>query len=154
MVNVQIYYDSKHGNTKFVAEKIAQGLQDKGVEVNLAYVKEARLDGAVCADLVLLGAPNHMGRPSMTMKRFVEYLSTADLSATKVAVFGTYSGRVRLTDRAVKKLEALVQEKLPNLKLVVPGLSVRVNGIKGPVVDGELPRCVAFGREIAVQLGV
>jgi flavorubredoxin len=90
----------------------------------------------------------------MTMKRFVEYLSTADLSATKVAVFGTYSGRVRLTDRAVKKLEALVQEKLPNLKLVVPSLSVRVNGIKGPVADGELPRCVAFGREIAVQLRV
>ena len=52
----------------------------------------------------------------------------------KAAVFGTYSG-----DRAVKKLELMVQEKLPNLKLLVPGLSVRVNGIKGPVVDGELP---------------
>lgn len=153
MVRVQIYYDSKYGNTKLAAGKIAQGLKDRGIEADLTYVKEARLTGAVCADLILLGAPNHMGRPSMTMKRFVEYLSTVEFKATKAAVFGTYSGRLRTVERAVKKLELMVQEKLPNLKLLVPGLSVRVNGVKGPVVDGELLRCVVFGWEIANQLG-
>ncbi|MCW3983793.1 MAG: flavodoxin domain-containing protein [Candidatus Bathyarchaeota archaeon] len=154
MASVFIFYDSKYGNTKLAAEKIAEGLKSAGVAVEAGYVREVGLDGAACSDLIVLGAPNHMGRPSRTMKRFIEYLATADLKATKVAVFGTYAGRARPIDRAVKKLEGMVQERLPNLGLVLPGLSVRVNGIKGPVVDGELDRCVEFGRSIAVQLGV
>ncbi len=74
------------------------------------------------------------------------------MKPAKVVVFGTYSGRVRPVDRAVKKLEGMVQTKLPNLKLVLPGLSVRVNGVRGPVMEGELPKCVEFGRTIAAQL--
>jgi flavorubredoxin len=154
MVNVFILYDSKYGNTKLVAEKIADGLKSEATMVNAGYVREVGLDEVVCSDLIVLGAPNHMGRPSRTMKRFIDYLATADLKATKVAVFGTYAGRARPIDRAVKKLESMVKARLPNLKLVLPGLSVRVNGIKGPVVDGELDRCVEFGSSIAAQLGV
>ena len=154
MVNVFVFYDSKYGNTKLVAEKIAEGLKSEGVTVNLGYVKEVGLDGAVCSDALVLGAPNHMGRPSRTMKQFIEHLSTADLKAKKAAVFGTYAGRVRPVDRAVKKLEGMVQTKLPSLQLVLPGLSVRVNGVTGPVMAGELPKCVEFGRMIAVQLRV
>ena len=152
MVKVFILYDSKYGNTKLVAEKIAEGQKIKEVTVNAGYVREVGLDEAICSDLIVLGAPNHMGRPSRTMKRFIDYLATADLKATKVAVFGTYAGRARPIDRAVKKLESMVQARLPNLKLVLPGLSVRVNGMKGPVIDGELPRCVEFGSAIAAQL--
>ncbi len=152
MVRVFILYDSKYGNTKLVAEKIAEGLKSAGVMVDAGHVREVGLDGAVCSDLIAIGAPNHMGRPSRTMKRFIDYLATADLKATKVAVFGTYAGRARPIDRAVKKLESMVQAKLPNLKLVLPGLSVRVNGMKGPVMEEELPRCVEFGRAIATQL--
>ena len=152
MVKVFILYDSKYGNTKLVAEKIAEGLKIKEATVNAGYVREVGLDEAICSDLIVLGAPNHMGRPSRTMKRFIDYLATADLKATKVAVFGTYAGRARPIDRAVKKLESMVQARLPNLKLVLPGLSVRVNGMKGPDIDGELPRCVEFGSAIAAQL--
>jgi flavodoxin len=86
------------------------------------------------------------------MKKFVDRLAELDLKAKNVAVFGTYSGRVRLVDRAVKKLEKMVKEKLPNLNLISPGLSIRVNGVTGPLVEGELPKCVDFGKKIAGQL--
>jgi len=118
----------------------------------LGYVREVRFDSAVCSDVLLLGAPNHMGRPSRAMKQFIDYLATADLKATKVAIFGTYAGRARPVDRAVKKLEAMVEAKLPRLKLVSPGLSVRVNGVRGPVMEEELPKCVEFGKSLAAQL--
>ncbi len=75
MVSVFVFYDSKYGNTKLVAEKIAGGLKSEGVTVELGYVREARLDGAVCSDAIVLGAPNHMGRPSWTMKHFIDYIS-------------------------------------------------------------------------------
>jgi hypothetical protein len=55
-------------------------------------------------------------------------------------------------DRAVKKLEKMAKKKLPNLNQISPGLSIKVNGIPGPIVEGELPKCVDFGKKIATQL--
>jgi flavorubredoxin len=86
------------------------------------------------------------------MQKFIDHLASAELNAQKVAVFGTYAGKERIQDRAVKKLERIVAEKLPNLKLVMPGLSVHVKGVSGPVVEGELPKCVEYGKAIATQL--
>jgi flavorubredoxin len=151
MVKVSVFYDSKYGNTQQAAEKIAEGLHSKGVEADLANIKDVK-PRAVCSDVIILGAPNHMASPSRAMKRFIEYLVAADLTATRYAVFGTYAGRSRPVDRAMKKLEVLVQAKMPSLKLVLPGLSVRVNGVRGPVMDGELSRCVEFGVALATQL--
>lgn len=152
MVNVSVFYDSKYGNTHRAAEKIVEGLQNKGVTADLANIKNVRSGGAICSDVIVLGAPNHMAAPSRAMKRFVEYLAAADLKATQFAVFGTYAGRARPVDRAVKKLEALVQAKMPTLKPVLPGLSVSVNGVRGPVMDGELSKCLEFGYALAVKL--
>jgi flavorubredoxin len=140
MGNVIIFYDSKYGNTKVVAEKIAEGLRIEGAKVDLHNLKELRIDSAICAEGILIGAPNHMGRPSGVMKKFIEYLATADLRATHIAVFGTYSGRVRSVDRAVKKLEKIIQTKMPNLKMISSSLSVKVNGVSGPVLEEELPK--------------
>ena len=152
-MKVFIIYDSKYGNTKTVAENILEGLkQVEGIEAAIGYAKEVSSQSLVCYDAFILGAPNHMGRPSRTMKKFVDRLAELDLKAKNVAVFGTYSGRVRLVDRAVKKLEKIVEKTLPNLKLLSPSLSVRVKGVTGPVAEGELPKCQDYGRRTANQL--
>ncbi len=152
MVRVFVFYDSKYGNTKLVAEKIAEGMRNGGVEVDLGYVKEVTAEHALDYDSLVLGAPNHMGRPSQTMKKFINHLSSFGLKNKKVAVFGTYSGKLRVLDRSVRKMERMVQEKLPNLTLISPSLSVRVKSVSGPIVDGELPKCVDFGKALVAQL--
>ena len=152
MVRVFVFYDSKYGNTKLVAEKIAEGMRNGGVEVDLGYVKDVTAEHALDYDSLVLGAPNHMGRPSQTMKKFINHLSSFGLKNKKVAVFGTYSGKLRVLDRSVRKMERMVQEKLPNLTLISPSLSVRVKGVSGPIVDGELPKCVDFGKALVAQL--
>jgi menaquinone-dependent protoporphyrinogen IX oxidase len=153
LVKVFVVYDTKYGNTKLVAEHILKGLREvEGIETAIGYVKEIDIETMNDYDAIVLGAPNHMGRPSRTMKKFVEKLAELDLKAKNVAVFGTYSGTARPVDRAVKKMEKMVAKKLPKLNLISSGLSIRVNGIPGPIVDGELPKCVEFGKKIASQL--
>jgi flavorubredoxin len=152
MVKVFVFYDSKYGNTKLAAEKVAEGMRAAGAEVSLGYVKEVRPEAAADYDAIVLGAPNHMASPSRAMKSFIDELAKVELKAGFVAVFGTYAGRERLQDRAEKKLEAMGHEKLPKLKLLLPGLSVHVRGVSGPIVDGELPRCVEFGKKLARQI--
>ncbi|MGD0994206.1 MAG: flavodoxin domain-containing protein [Candidatus Bathyarchaeia archaeon] len=153
LVKVFVVYDTKYGNTKLAGENIVEGIREvEGIEISIGYVKEIDIGKVADYDAIVLGAPNHMGRSSRTMKKFVDRLAELDLKAKNVAVFGTYSGRVRTVDRAVKKLEKMAEKKLPNLKLISPSLSIRVNGIPGPLVEGELPKCKDFGRRIANHL--
>jgi len=153
LVKVIVVYDTKYGNTKLAGETIVEGIKEvEGIETSIGYVKEIDIGKLADYDAIVLGAPNHMGRPSQTIKKFVNRLAELDLKAKNVAIFGTYSGRVRDPDRAVKKLEKMAEKKLPNLKLISSSLSIRVNGIPGPLVEGELPKCKDFGRRIANQL--
>lgn len=149
MVKVIICYDSKYGNTKIAAEKIVEGLKE--VETSIEYVKEVDVTNLIDFDTIVLGAPNHMGRPSQTMKKFINKLAKHDLQIKNVAIFGTYAGKVRTVDRAVKKLQKMVNKKLPNLNQVLPTLSIRVKGIRGPIVEGALEKCVDFGKKLANQ---
>ena len=153
MEKVFVVYDSKYGNTKLAAENILKGIRKvEGIETAIGNVKEIDIRKVADFDEILLGAPNHMSRPSRTMKKFVNRLAELDLKSKNLAVFGTYAGKIRTVDRAVKKLEKMVEKKLPNLNLVSPGLSIRVSGIRGPIVDGEIPKCVDFGKKLAGQL--
>ncbi len=154
LIRVFIAYDSKYGNTKLAAQSILMGIKETmdSVDAAIGYVKETEPGSLSKYDVIIFGAPNHMGRPSRTMKKFVDKLGKIHLRANGVAVFGTYAGRERPVDRAVKKLERMAQKQLPNVSLILPSLSVRVNGVKGPIMEGELPKCVEFGRKLVSQL--
>ena len=152
-MKVFIVYDSKYGNTKIVAESILEELiQSEGIEADIGYAKEVDPQKLICYDSLIIGAPNHMGRPSRTIQKFIDELVKLDLKAKNVAVFGTYSGRVRPLDRAVKKIEKILGTKAPNLKLLSPSLSVKVKGVTGPIAEGELNKVKEFGKRIANQL--
>lgn len=49
-------------------------------------------------------------------------------------------------------MEKRISEKVPLMKKLVPGLSIKVQGMKGPIMDGELPKCKDFGKKIATKL--
>ena len=152
LVKAFVFYDSKYGNTKLAAEKVVEGLLNEDAIVDFGYVNAVNVQCAVDYDVIFLGAPNHMGRPSQTMKKFINKLSLLGLKGKRMAVFGTYAGKERLLDRSVKKMVTMVKEKLPDVMLLEPSLSVHVKGVSGPVMDGELSKCVEFGKLIAHQL--
>ena len=153
LVKVLVVYDTKYGNTKLAGEGIVEGIKEiEGIETCIGRAKEIEIGKVANYDAIVLGAPNHMGRPSQTIKKFIDRLAGLDLNAKNSVVFGTYSGRVRNPDRAVKKLEKMVEKKLPKLKLISTALSIRVHGIPSPLEDGELPKCKEFGRKIGNQL--
>ena len=134
-----------------MAEEIAEGIREtEGMEVVIDDVEVVDPQWAVDYDIILIGSPNHLGGPARTIKRFIDNLSRLNLKAKWFAVFDTYLGGD--FEKAVKKMEKTIKEKIPSLKRISPGLSIRVRGIKGPIVDGELPRCREFGRQIADQL--
>jgi len=74
------------------------------------------------------------------------------LKAKWVAVFDTYMGGD--FGKATKKMEKRIGEKVSGLKSITSGLSIKVGGTEGPIVEGELPKCKDFGKKIATQLKI
>ena len=151
MVRVFIAYESKYGNTKLVAEAIAEGMREvSGVEAVLGELKEVDPDRLIEYDAVLVGSPNHTGRATGGIRKFIDGLGKLNLAGKPAAVFDTYLGGDFA--KAVQKMEKQISEKVPGLRLAVPGLSIKVEGMKGPIAEGELPKCKDFGVKIATQL--
>jgi flavodoxin len=148
---VIVVYESKYGNTKLVAQTIAEAMGElQGVETVVSEVKELDLAKIPDYDAVLVGSPNHMGGPTGGVKKFIDKLGKLHLEGKLFAAFDTYGGKD--FEKATKKLEKTISEKVPGSKLSAPGLSIRVEGMKGPISEGELPRCKEFGKRIATQL--
>ena len=151
MARVFVVYDTKYGNTKLVAEKIVEGIREvEGIETAIGDVEEVNLENLADSDSILIGSPNHMGGPARGVKKLIDKLGKLDLKAKWVAVFDTYLGED--FEKATKKMEKRIGEKFPGVKLITSGLSIRGGGTKGPIVEGELPKCKDFGKKIANQL--
>ncbi len=151
LAKVIVVYESRYGNTKLVAETIIEGMREvKGIETVLMELKEVDLNKIPDYDVVLVGSPNHFGGPTRGVKKFIDKLGKLPLKGKLFAVFDTYLGED--FEKAVKKMEKRINEKVPGLKQIAPGLSIRVQGLKGPILEAELPKCKEFGNKIVAQI--
>jgi len=151
VAKVIIVYESKYGNTKLVAETIVEGMREvSGIEAVLSELKEVDLNQLAEFDAILVGSPNHIGGATRSIRKFIDKLGELDLKGKLAAVFDTYIKQDY--GKAMRKMEKQISERIPGLKLATSGLSIRVEGMKGPIAEGELPKCKDFGVKIATQL--
>lgn len=152
MVTVIVIYATKFGNTKLVAEKIAEGMSEaEGIETTVRDVKEVDFEEIIDYDAILIGSPAHFRGPVGGIKKLIDKLGKLDLKAKQAAVFDTYWWGKDF-ENAMKKMEARIREKVSGLKLITSDLSIRVDGIKGPVTNGEFHKCKDFGKKLANHL--
>ena len=147
-----VVYETKFGNTKKAAETIAEGMKEgEQIETEVLNVNDVDYSKVRDYDAIIIGSPTWAGNCTDTIKKFVDELAGLSLNEKFYAVFDTNSG-IPLLSKAVKKMEKLISKKLPSFKKILPGLPVRVKGTKGPIVEGELPKCQNLGKEIAIKL--
>jgi len=147
-MRVLIVFDTKHGNTQQVAELIADGINSvESNETEVKNVKDFDLSEDKTYDLLLIGSPNHMGSHVKSIKKFISNLSSTSVKVNSFAVFDTYmKGDF---EKAVKKMEKQLNEKFPNSTMALPGLSIKVGGMKGPIVEEDLSKCKEYGINLA-----
>jgi flavodoxin len=149
MAKVAIVYESSYGNTRLVAENIAEGLKKTGIEVMLTRAKGIDWNQLTSSQAILIGSPNHIGNAIGNIRKFIKQLGKRGIK-NKGAVFDTYIGKE--FQKATGKMEELIKEKAPGLEIINPALSIMVKGMKGPIAEGELEKCQAFGQRIAEKL--
>ncbi len=144
-MNALVLYDSKHGNTEKIAQAIAAGLKEGGVATvecrALAASGEEDFRGR---DLWVLGAPTHYGSLPFRFSALLKNALKEDHPGVKAAIFDT---RMKDFPRgSVVKLRKILEKKG---KTVIGEESFVVNGMRGPLADGEEERARLFGKQVA-----
>lgn len=152
-----VIYDTSYGNTKKIAETIAETLKESGVEADLFYVKKVKKPSAKDYDFLVLGSPTRYGTMSFTVKRFLGRVKSNEWMNKPFAAFDTENPenieKARIENKewsAAEKIAKKLIEKQMNQLL--PVLKAVVFGWKGPLKEGEIERAKGYARELATKL--
>ncbi|MHA2400247.1 MAG: flavodoxin family protein [Promethearchaeota archaeon] len=151
-MKVLVVYETKFGNTKKVAETIADGMQEiEQINTKVINVNEVETSIVKDFDAIIIGSPTWGGNAPKSIRNFINSLAELQLNEKSYAVFDT-NNNLRFMSNLTKKLEKKISKKIPSLKRILPGLPVKVIGLKGPLAEGEFPKCQNFGKELALNL--
>jgi flavodoxin len=62
-----------------------------------------------------------MGGPTSRIKKFIDKLEKVDLKGKKVATFDIYVRKKLI--KAIRKMEQIIKEEIPNMEFITSGLS-------------------------------
>jgi len=152
-----VVYDTSYGNTKKIAETIAETLKESGIEVELSYVKDVKKLSGKDYDFLVLGSPTKFGTMSFAIKFFLGKVKSEEWMSKPFAAFDTENPenieRSRIENKewsAAEKIAQKLREKQVNQLL--PVLKALVLDQKGPLVEGEVERTKDYARKLAIKL--
>jgi menaquinone-dependent protoporphyrinogen IX oxidase len=152
-----VVYDTSYGNTKKIAETLAETMKEPGIEVDLFYVKDVKKLSGKDYDFLVLGSPTKFGTMSFTIKFFLGKVKSEEWMNKSFAAFDTENpenieqARIQKKEwSAAEKIAEKLREKKMNQLL--PVLKALVLGQKGPLVEGEIERTKDYARELVAKL--
>jgi flavodoxin len=150
-MNSLVIYFSKFGNTKKVAEAIAETLKSEG-PVRVISTDQLAASDLNEVDLVVVGSPTHRMNLPEAVRPVFETLPRRILRNVPVAAFDTSykmsawlarSTAARKLDRRLRRLGG---------KRVVPPETFHVVEREGPLYDGEIERAKEWAESILGRL--
>lgn len=168
MMAALVVFESMFGNTKMVADAVAEGLA-RHLRVEQVEVGAAPMVFGGEVELLVVGGPTHafgLSRPGTRQSAaqqadgglvsagigLREWLGTLQKGSSTVAVatFDTRISKPRLPGSAA----AAAEKRLRRLgfPVIAPSTSFYVEGTAGPLLRGEAERARRWGEELAVGL--
>ena len=165
MTRALIIVESCFGNTRAIADSIAAGLIDGGVDAQVVDIDEAPSSLPADLDLLVLGAPTHNRRLPTTTTRakareqaasgeaspgIGEWLETVAIPASiDAAAFDTVISKGWLSGSAAKAIAKTLQRRQGRRTVSVRSFVVTAN--KGPLATGQETDAHSWGRELAAS---
>jgi flavodoxin len=139
-----IVFDSNFGNTKKIAETIAEGLGNSAEIKSVSDFDKKHLEGV---DILIVGSPIIGWRPTEKTMRFLESLDDGCLRGMKATAFDT---RVRLFIHgdAMNKINQRLKDVGAD---VIEPHAFYVSGKEGPLITGETEKAVEWAKLIKLS---
>jgi flavorubredoxin len=143
MSKALIVYATRTGETRKIAELIAEGIRFSGYEAEVADAKnikkEADLEGF---DAYVFGSSTYHGEMLQAMKTFLFIAEKANLEGKTGGAFGSYGWSGEANDRIFDTMKHI-------LKIDVVGDTLR---LKSSSLEGGMQMAQDYGRAIAKKL--
>ena len=138
-----IYHSQQFGNTKGLAEALAEGARESGAEVELINTNERRvtLNEFLATDAVAIGTPDYFSYVAGTIKTLFDDIYLWDQAGKPVkgkpaALFFSHGGGGKVK----QPLEAFAQRFFQQVGETVEG--------RRPISDEAKKKCIALGKEL------
>jgi menaquinone-dependent protoporphyrinogen IX oxidase len=152
-----VIYDTSYGNTKIIAQTLADTLEESEIKVDLFYVKNVKKLIAKEYDFLVIGSPTKFGTMSLAIRFFLGKVKSKEWVNKPFAAFDTENPenieRAQAENKewsAAEKISEKLKEK--EMNQLLPVLKAVVFGQKGPLKEGELDRTKEYARELAIKL--
>jgi flavodoxin len=133
-MKIAILYDSKFGNTKKVAEFLAENMQASNHQVRLFRTTETRPQDLILFQQVvmLVGGPTHGRNPAYTLGKYIKNLGKGaqEITIRKAAFFNCNNDT-----NVYKKIESQILKMLPKIEIYEKSLPIKTGGLRGPLPD-------------------
>lgn len=164
MIKVLIIYDSVFGNTEQIAQALGRPFGDQA-DAAILRVSDVKPDQFAGLKILIIGSPTQRFRPTAAISDLLKGIPEKRLKNVRVTAFDT-----RLTTNEIKKTpilaffvrmsgnSAYAATHIANGlrkkggELVVPPEGFFVEGMEGPLVQGELERAANWARQIKTQV--
>lgn len=153
-----VIYDSAFGNTEQIAQAVGNGISG---DVNVLRVSDVKPDQFLGVELLIIGSPTQRFRPMKMISDWLNGIPQNSLNGVRAAAFDTrltmdeinqtpiLAFFVKLSgDSAYAAKHIAKQLKKKGGQLVAPPEGFFVEGMKGPLVQGELERAVDWAKQI------
>lgn len=144
MAKALVVYATRGGQTKRIAELIAEGLRMGGAEVDVADIatikSEEDLQGY---DGYCLGSATYHGQMIGSMKTMLFLAEKAGLQGKAGAAFGAFGWSGEASDRIFETMRHVLE-----MEMVASG-ALR---LKSAILDGAIPMAQSYGRELAAKM--
>ena len=158
-MNALVVYYTHFGNTKKVAETIAEALAQAGA-ARTALIDELTAADLEAVDLVVAGSPTHYQNLPKAVRAALDTLPKRSLRGKRVAAFDTsietWGPLMRMTAgrRLLPKLRKLGGKSIARQEtfLVVRGVAPESGERQDALVEGELERARAWAASIAERI--
>lgn len=141
MTKAVVIYLSTSGNTKKMADSIAEGIESRNVSVVTTNFHEARIEEIKSADAIVIGSSTFYYRMLPPMEKFIESLERANVTGKLGVAFGSYgwSGEA--------PIEIAVKMRNLGMEVIDPVLRIQYQP-----TDKDLEECKRLGKDIANKI--
>ncbi len=141
MSKVIIVYLSTSGNTKKMAEAIAEGVMSRNVDALTMNFHEARIEELKAADAIAVGSSTFYYKMLPPMENFLESLEKINVNGKIGAAFGSYGWSGEAPVMIAEKMRKL------GMNVIDPVLRIQYQP-----AEKDIEECKRLGKDIAIKV--
>ena len=143
MSKALIVYSTRNGETRNIAEIIAEGLRFSLVDVTLKDVKEIKKETELAGyDVYVFGSSTYHGEMMNSMKTFLFLAEKAELQGKTGGAFGSFGWSGEAAERIHDTMKNIYRMDMVTSPLM----------LKTSTIEGGMKMAQAYGKELAAKV--